>query len=162
NLGARQGVSSSPNRSLMDFPTVGELYSRYLEAPVAQEIAPDDEMYYSGKDWYFSVGVSALRCVLHGLTISRVAQVSSILDLPCRHGRVARHLRAAFPRIPITFADVNRSGVDFCASRFDGVGVYSDPDLSRVDFPTRFDLIWVGSLFTHLDLYRTKSFLRHL
>src|SRR5262249_54525564 len=68
----------------------------------------------------------------------------------------------AFPRVPITFSDVDRSGVDFCASRFDGVGIYSDPDLLRVAFPTRFDLIWVGSLFTHLDIYRTKTFLKHL
>jgi len=146
----------------MDFSTVGELYRRYVEATVPQEIAPDDEMYQSGKDWYFSVGVSALRCILHGLAISRLPQVASILDLPCGHGRVARHLRAAFPGVAIAFADLNRSGVDFCASRFDGIGIYSEPDLSRVAFPTRYDLIWVGSLFTHLDLYRTKVFLKHL
>ena len=146
----------------MDFSAIGELFRRYEEAAVSQDIAPDDEMYQSGKDWYFSVGASALRCILHGLAISRVPQVSSILDLPCGHGRVARHLRAAFPGVPIAFADLSRSAADFCASRFDGIAIYSEPDLSRVTFPTGYDVIWVGSLFTHLDLYRTKIFLQHL
>jgi SAM-dependent methyltransferase len=146
----------------MNFSAVDDVYRRYLEVPIAAEIAPDDEMYQSGKDWYVEVGISALRCVLHGLAISKLLRVSSILDLPCGHGRVARHLRAAFPEASMSFSDLNRSAVDFCASRFGGAGVYSEPDLPRVIFPMRYDLIWVGSLFTHLDLYRTKTFLKHL
>src|SRR5262249_50815373 len=114
---------------LLDFATVGELHDRYVEATGSPEIAPDHQIDQTGKDWYFSVGVSALRCILHGLAISRVPQVSSILDLPCGHGRVARHLRAAFPGVPIAFSDLNRSGVDFCSSLFDGIGIYSEPDL---------------------------------
>ena len=76
----------------------------------------------------------------------------AILDLPCGHGRVLRYLRAAFPRTEITACDLNRDGVDFCASQFRAIPVYSDVDASRVPLPRdKFDLIWVGSLLTHLD-----------
>ena len=83
-----------------------------------------------------------------------------ILDFPCGHGRVLRYLRAEFPQAEITACDLLRDGVDFCAANFGAIPVYSDPDPSRIGLPRdAFDLIWVGSLFTHFDAARwAKSF----
>jgi len=40
--------------------------------------------------------------------------------------------------------------VDFCAKQFAATPVYSEIDLHRLSFASQFDLIWVGSLVTHL------------
>src|SRR4051812_12526083 len=127
-----------------------------------KEIAADDEMYNTGKDWYFSVGLDALRAILNILSLASIKSVDSILDLPCGHGRVARYLRAVFPSAEMTFCDINRSGVDYCAKTFCGSAVYSDIELERVDLGRKFDLIWVGSLFTHIDFRRYKAWIEFL
>jgi SAM-dependent methyltransferase len=94
--------------------------------------------------------------------LSRLKTVSSVLDLPCGHGRVSRHLRAAFPEADLAFCDIDPAGVDFCATSFRGRGIRSRPELADVELGSRFDVIWVGSLFTHVDKGRTERWLRHL
>jgi SAM-dependent methyltransferase len=146
----------------MDFWEVAAIVDRYRRADLSRELDPDDEMYNSGKDWYFSVGWSGLSCVLSGLLLSRLLTVNSILDLPCGHGRVARHLRAAFPEAHISFCDTNLAGISFCAEKFRGEALPSQTDLTRVTFTRHYDVIWIGSLFTHLDLHRTSTWLQYL
>jgi len=77
-----------------------------------------------------------------------------ILDLPCGHGRVLRWLRAEYGYANITACDLDRDGVDFCAKEFGATPVYSQPDLGQLPFDRQFDLIWVGSLLTHLPQER--------
>ncbi len=111
---------------------------------------------------YFSVGRSALMNIQRALISNGQNPVAParILDFPCGHGRVLRYLKAAFPQAEITACDLLREGVDFCASQFGAIPVYSDPDPSLIPLvPDTFDLIWVGSLFTHLDAERWLLFL---
>ena len=145
----------------MELDQVSEVYRAYKSAEVSPLIHPDDLMHQTGAEHYVSVGLSAMHIILRGLALSWLPAVSSILDLPCGHGRVARHLRAAFPYARMVFCDVDKSGVAFCAETFKGQGVYSKPDLTQVELPM-VDLIWVGSLFTHVDLMRTTTWLRFL
>lgn len=127
-------------------------------------IAPGDQMWESGAQWYFDVGLSALDCVRRARVM--LPEPVSILDLPCGHGRVCRMLRAAYPSAHITVADLDRSGVDFCAERFNAVPVYSHHEISTLSFDRTYDFIWCGSLFTHLDRHHWHDFLalftRHL
>ena len=125
------------------------------------EIHPDDHMWQSGKDWYFSVGDSGLRVCRLAIGLSWLSKVTSILDLPCGHGRVARYLRAGFPDAKMYFCDLDTSGVEFCAKTFSGAGIRSQSELTNIPLPT-VDLIWVGSLFTHIDMARTKRWLAYL
>ncbi len=118
-------------------------------------------MWLTGKEWYFAVGESGLKSIKMGVALSWLQNVTSILDLPCGHGRVARYLRAAYPEAKMFFCDLEKSGVDFCTQHFGGKAVYSQPELTEVALPT-VDLIWVGSLFTHIDLDRTKRWLAYL
>ena len=125
-------------------------------------IHPKDEMYLSGKEWYFRVGESGLKAI-HGVVgLSRIIEVKEILDLPCGYGRIARFLRASYPDANITFCDIESDAVDFCSSEFDGNSLYSSPDLCDLEFPNKFDLIWVGSLFTHVDYARTERWIKYL
>lgn len=96
------------------------------------------------------------------LGLSWVTGVHRILDLPCGHGRVTRHLRAGFPQAQLFCCDIDRAGADFCAVEFNGSAIHSQPDLTAVKIPDRLDLIWIGSLFTHLDQQRTSAWLSYL
>jgi SAM-dependent methyltransferase len=116
-----------------------------------REISPDDGMFDPEyPEAYFEVGDSALHCIRCAMDAVGKSRLERILDFPCGHGRVLRTLKHAFPEAGLTASDVDRKGVDFCSQTFGARGVYSDQDLSQVKLEGEFDLIWVGSLFTHL------------
>ena len=108
---------------------------------------------------YLSVGESALAIIERALGGMEPA---SILDLPCGFGRVTRVLRARFPQASITVSDLDRPGVDFSAHQFGARGVYSVQDFRELDLGETYDLIWVGSLMTHLPAQTTKHLLAML
>jgi SAM-dependent methyltransferase len=129
-------------------------------------IAPNDLMLH--KEWgddlalavYLESGRTALHCVRAALAAAGKPDVRRVLDLPCGHGRILRVLKAAFPDADLTACDLDRDGVDFCGRQFGADPVYSHPDPARVRLPGPFDLIWCGSLLTHLDAPRWAGFLR--
>jgi SAM-dependent methyltransferase len=127
-----------------------------------ENIAAEDEMFTGDREAYFSTGRSALRCINVSLMAAGIEAVSirSILDLPCGHGRVLRHLRETFPNADITACDLRRDAVDYCAKMFGARPLYSDEDVENIALvPNSFDLIWVGSLLTHLRADRWLDFL---
>lgn len=128
-----------------------------------KEIAPGDRMFDPEyPDAYFEVGDSALRGVRLAMDAAGKSTFGNILDFPCGHGRVLRALKRGFPEAALTASDIDRDGVDFCSRTFGAKGVYSDHDLGQVDLAGGFDLIWVGSLFTHLPDPRWWDFLDFL
>ena len=121
---------------------------------VSQVISNDDYMYAQGapgaREHYFSVGRSALRAIIACLTArleypDSQAPVESVLDFGCGYGRVCRYLRAAFPDASISVSDPYEQGARFCAETF------GCTDIEGALQPDSFDLIWVGSVFTHLS-----------
>ncbi|MEI7608782.1 MAG: class I SAM-dependent methyltransferase [Rhodospirillaceae bacterium] len=146
----------------MELAQAAEILARYRQAPLLDTIAADDLMWRGDRPWYFAIGESALVNILKMLAAGRLSAVGEILDLPCGHGRVARHLRAAFPEARITFCDLNPAAVAFCSRHIGGEGMLSSPDLTSLRFGRRFDLIWVGSLLPHVDIARIRSWLHFL
>ena len=107
-------------------------------------------MFQDSRDHYFMVE-AAQRHVEAILGIAGAPEPQRILDFPCGHGRVLRYLRAAYPLAEITACDLNRDGVEFCAERLGAVPVMSSEDPADIRLAGEFDLIWCGSLLTHLD-----------
>ena len=126
---------------------------------VIEEISPNDNMFSGNKEHYFSVGKSALLCIRNALSKSPKKNIRSILDFPCGYGRVLRTLKTAFPDARLTACDLDREGVDFCTRTFGSTPIYSKEDPSLIELSGPFDLIWSGSLFTHLDSCRWQGFL---
>lgn len=116
-------------------------------------LSPNDAMFTEERH-YFETGEKALGVIQDVLDF----EPSRILDLPCGHGRVLRWLRSAYPQAQITACDLDKDGVDFCAQTFDASPVYGSDNLEEVELGT-YDLIWCGSLFTHLDAPRWGEFL---
>jgi trans-aconitate methyltransferase len=146
----------------MRFARIAAIEDAYMKVEIDKTVSPNDHMYNSGPDWYFTVGLDGIRVILRALAMSSLNDVKRILDLPSGHGRVGRHLRAAFPRAEIAFADIDTDGADFCAAQFGGAAIHSQPDLSQAPIGTGYDVIWIGSLFTHVDEARAETWLRDL
>jgi SAM-dependent methyltransferase len=146
--GARIGDLEADRRAW-----VAELMSFWRTKPseVSRVTSPDDGMYAKTPDLYFPVGAVSLRCVRLGMLEARKTSCESILDFACGYGRVTRYLRAAFPDARLAVADNRHDAVDFCAQEFGAIPVYSGEDFTRVELPGQFDVIWVGSLFTHVS-----------
>lgn len=136
-----------------------DLFSAYLKSEVDDFISPNDAML---NKWYMEVGESGARAVYRACVMSWVGRINHVLDVPCGHGRVLRHLAKLFPQATFDAADLDRDGVDFCAARFGAHPIYSNEDLARVDFSKKYDVIWVGSLFTHVSRARMRAWLEHL
>jgi SAM-dependent methyltransferase len=138
--------------------------NQLLGAPpkdVITEISPGDPVYSPERhDLYFTWGESAVACIRLALLAAGREDPSSVLDFACGHGRVMRTLKAAFPDARLTACDTDRTGVDFCARTFGAVPAYSSEDPEKIEIEDRFDLIWVGSMFTHLERDRWVGFLQ--
>ncbi len=128
---------------------------------VSREVSPQDTMFLGDGQHYFDAGASALDCVMSALfTVRRSpASIRRILDLPCGHGRVLRFLRASFPVAEITACDLDADGVAFCAEKFGAVPLVSKEDPAGIPLSGLYDLIWCGSLLTHLPEARGRVFL---
>jgi SAM-dependent methyltransferase len=120
---------------------------------VNMAISPDDHMFNTDPNpvHYHALGWGALDCIRLGLLAAQKETVSSILDLPSGHGRVTRILRAEYPDARLTACDIHHDGVDFCAEAFDAKPVYGHERAQDVELGDTFDLIWCGSLLTHMD-----------
>lgn len=130
-----------------------------LGSKVDLTVAPDDEMFFGEMRRYLRAGYSGLRWLQLSLAAAGAGAPRSILDLPSGHGRLMRLLRVEYPNAEIWAADLNRSAVDFCAKQFGAVPIYSDPDPAAIPIQRRFDLLWSGSLLTHLSAERCMEFL---
>jgi SAM-dependent methyltransferase len=126
-------------------------------------VSAADTMLGESDAHYLSVGQSALAAIERALA---GAAPRNILDLPCGFGRVTRALRARFPHAAITVSDLDRPGVEFSAREFSARPAYAVCNFRDLDLGEAYDLIWVGSLMTHLPAAQTKHLLsalrRHL
>lgn len=142
-----------------NFEHVQGLLKNYDKSEINSQISPNDSM---DNQWYFDVGRSAIVNITVALMASKIQEVKKVLDLPCGHGRVLRHLIHLFQGAEFHACDLDIDGVNFCASTFGAKPVYSNEDLTAVDFETKYDLIWVGFLFTHTSQDITERWLAHL
>ena len=147
------------NPSLRDYSLLHKMLSNYDPCIVDRRLSPNDTM---KGDNYFSVGTSAVEVIISACLESRLTNVSKVLDLPCGHGRVLRHLVALFPDAQIDACDLDKEGLDFCASTFNVRPILSLEELTEVKFDSTYDLIWIGSLFTHTSYDVTKRWLTFL
>lgn len=135
---------------------------RRYPAEMNGEVAPDDLMYDTAPgdrdNAYLALGRAALDCIRLGLLAAQKEAPRRILDLPSGHGRVTRVLQAEYPDAEVTACDIDHGAVKFCAETLGAEPLYGREDPADVDAGT-YDLIWVGSLLTHLDRATWTAFL---
>ncbi|MGH9015276.1 MAG: class I SAM-dependent methyltransferase [Acidimicrobiia bacterium] len=126
------------------------------ELPGLGPVHPNDPMLAGhgpgAVDQYRRAGAHAAELCAAALAADdRGSAPGTILDLGCGHGRCLRFLRRRWPDARLVAADVDAAAVRFCAQTFDTEGVVLPTDRRQVP-PGPFDLVWVGSRFTHLPL----------
>ena len=141
---------AAQKRRLIRNPTLRPGQSELLHV-VNDQIHFRDGMYTGDGANYFLAGLSALDCVEEALRQVGPKSIRRVLDLPSGYGRELRFLAQRFPDAAFTACDIHPGAVDFCARAFGAIAAYSQPEMSRMSFATDFDLIWCGSLITHLD-----------
>jgi len=148
------------------FSTVSEAlstrWSKYGADGVDLTISPHDDMFVAGElPSYLFVGTSALEVISEAMLLARKTHFADVLDVPCGYGRVTRHLVKFFPDSHIFVSEIDKAKQNFCASTFGAHGIDLPPDFSGE--PARhFDLIFVGSLLTHLNENRSRNLLHYL
>jgi SAM-dependent methyltransferase len=137
---------------------------------ISLKISSSEGMYRPG--WsisYLAAGLSASRGIHASLDAAgKVISGGAVLDFPCGYGRVLRFLKEVFPDSRIVGADIEADAVEFCQRAFSVQGYLSNPasHFGSLSLPWKFDLIWCGSLITHLDqpaaVALLEFFCRHL
>jgi SAM-dependent methyltransferase len=101
---------------------------------------------------YRTTGQQAVQFMDEALKITgrSLPTVTAALDFGCGYGRVLRFLTQYLNAGMITACDIDARAVAFCAQEFRARPLIADPDIDRVQFE-QYDLIWLGSVLTHLD-----------
>jgi SAM-dependent methyltransferase len=146
-----------------DFARSGKVL-RQAEPDLADRVSlrvhESDTMYLPGQaEHYLKVGMSAVHCIRHALNKTST-NVQTILDFPCGYGRELRFLRAMFPDAQITAAELDPQALEFCRTHFNVETLQSDTDSSQIKIDKKFDLIWCGSLLTHIDEQASRNLLQ--
>ena len=88
-------------------------------------------------------------------------KASSVLEFASGYGRFTRHLARALPG-RVTCSDVLPGTMEFAREQFGVKTIESSFDPAEVDFPERYDVVFVLSLFTHLPVSAWRAWLRAL
>lgn len=128
---------------------------------VSLRVAEGDRMFEGDAAHYLGCGASALN-LLHAASGLAGLRPRRILDFGAGAGRVTRWLRAQWPRAQIFATDLRAADLAFCEAEFGCSTWISGTDVAALAAPSRFDLIWAGSVLTHLDEARALALLARL
>jgi SAM-dependent methyltransferase len=158
-------------RAKLELRSLKSTYRRRYGGPVVTVIDPRDEMYRfisEHWDWPHHASPMADRAyAVRGYLVSGdentreledvldaagrpLARVTSFLEFACGHGRLTRFLVHRLDRSRITVSDINPQAVDFTCTTFGVRGFRSVEDPGDLHHDDRYEVIFVGSLFTHL------------
>ena len=115
-------------------------------------IHANDSMYFMPDAvHYLAVGLSACRCITTSLQHLGINSINDVLYLPSGYGRELRFAQLLLPHSTIIASDIDRTGLNFCHKEFGVKTVLSNDSFSVPHLDGQFDLIWCGSLITHLN-----------
>lgn len=101
---------------------------------------------------YIKTGLNARNIVVKGAlaTFGELNNINNILDFASGYGRLTRHLLHDFNPNKIWVSDIKIEAVEFQKEEFLVNGILSSFNPEDFNPPVKFDLIFVGSLFSHL------------
>ncbi|MFD1147834.1 class I SAM-dependent methyltransferase [Saccharothrix hoggarensis] len=128
---------------------------------VDRTIVEHDSMYGGNDAHYFGVAADALRATLHALRGEGRPDPARVLDFGCGYGRVLRTFRAAFPDAELVACDLDPAAVARCVEAYRAVPLPAAIDVDLIEQVHDVDLIWCGSVLTHLDAPQWTPLLRY-
>ncbi|GAB5560382.1 MAG: hypothetical protein SynsKO_20290 [Synoicihabitans sp.] len=115
-------------------------------------ISPRDTMIVPGREQqYFEIGHRALELVEFAGKLCDKPHFPNILDFGCGYARVLRWLRPQHHYAEITACELDPAAVEFCAKHWGAIPVQASTNVSEIEFDRGYDLVWCGSVLTHLE-----------
>lgn len=113
---------------------------------------------------YLRSGQEAFRIVEHALAAAgrRLDTVARLLDFACGCGRIARFFVHALGAERVVAAEIDRQALAFVGATFGVETIASATDPRDVQLAAAFDVVFAGSLFSHLPRPRFVAWLRAL
>jgi SAM-dependent methyltransferase len=162
NIAASKDFRSA-RTALLAWPSLRSTEKEMLRK-ISLRVSMADNMYYvpGEAQEYLRAGLSALRCITRVLDHLRTDRrsIRFVLDLPSGGGRVLRFLQIALPDAVLVACDTDEALIEFCRKTFGVRTVLSVPDFNELHVAETFDLIWCGSLLTHIDEKRCADLLQ--
>lgn len=127
-------------------------------ATASREVSPFDTMYHEiqreDKSWYFTNAQETFTFLnmYFGLLGKDLASFRTVLDYGSGFGRLTRYFVALFGADNVIACDTSTRAVDFVTATLGCIGTYAQPPFNRIEFPKKAELIFAGSLFTHISL----------
>ena len=112
-------------------------------------VASGDGMHDGDDQYYVQAGANALSLIKRAVELGNAGGIRRILDYACGYGRVARWLEAEFPNAEIVAADTDGKAVA-AVRRILGIDARIVDGRLGARLGDPFDLIWMGSLATHI------------
>jgi 2-polyprenyl-3-methyl-5-hydroxy-6-metoxy-1,4-benzoquinol methylase len=131
-----------------------------FDPEINQTVHPKDHMFNGQNNGYFQTSIQGLFSLVNSMKHAGMGPqaVRSVLDFGCGYGRIYRAFAAAFPKAELTALDLMEESARFCAETFGGTAIKSDENVANLSLPLRYDVIWFGSVFTHLPKARWQEF----
>jgi SAM-dependent methyltransferase len=114
-----------------------------------------DTMFEIGKaEEYFKIGRRAYE--ICAPLISDKGKDIRVLDFPSGYGRVLRYFRNEHPAAVIFACELDSRMLDFVSNQFDAIPIQSKDNFD-IELPGNLDLIFMGSLLTHLSEHQWEK-----
>jgi SAM-dependent methyltransferase len=134
----------------------------HLLPRIERKILDGDLMFAGDPVHYLSCGASALNAILAVLQSAQAPAPGAILDFGGGAGRVTRWLRVAFPDAALEVADLPGPNLEFQRAALGTATWDSSIDIASLSPPRSYDLIWAGSVITHLRELDSVALMRKL
>jgi SAM-dependent methyltransferase len=134
----------------------------HLLPRIERSILDGDLMFAGDPIHYMTCGASALNAILSALQSAQAPTPGAILDFGGGAGRVTRWLRAAFPEATLEVADLPGPNLAFQREVLRTATWDSSTDIASLSPPRSYDLIWAGSVITHLREIDSVALMRKL
>lgn len=118
-------------------------------------------MFEGNSHHYTTCGASALNAIAAAVQQSGIT-LQSIPDFGSGAGRVTRWLRAYYPEARLSVTDIRIEDLEFCAREFGANYFPSSTDVTALHSKETYDLIWAGSVLTHLPEEVSKALIQKL
>lgn len=105
---------------------------------------------------YFSVGYRTAKQLA---ALVNEKPIKSFLDFGAGYGRVARFLPALFPGVTLSVSDIKPESVVFCKTQLLLHGFDHSANASEANIEDTYDVIFAGSVFTHLPRSSAEDWL---
>lgn len=126
------------------------------------QISINDDMYQGNISHYLRCGAEAAFLIRNYSKYSGKKENLRILDFPCGYGRVTRWLRFLFPDCRLVGSDTTLDAIEFSKLNFAMEAFEAKANFQDNKIEEKFDLIWVGSLITHISQERGVELLDFL